>query len=78
MHLLLERLVGRETMPGVHGFCSLPLFTANCRLRSEFRLTGITWLRICQQEAGFVPANVSLCVAYSGHYRYSTFGEHLG
>jgi len=32
------RRVGRETMPGIHGFCSLPWFTADCRLRSESAL----------------------------------------
>jgi len=32
------RLVGNETMPGVLGCCSLPWFTADCRLRDESAL----------------------------------------
>ena len=37
----LVRRVGNETMPGVHGFCSLFQHTAYCRLRSEAAVQAI-------------------------------------
>ena len=42
LHLLLERLAGKETMPGVHGFCSFYSFGA-IRGKQLLRLTALIY-----------------------------------